>query len=132
MSALENIFGDVIGRYTRQQAIEDGVLIDMMQGELGQVSRLHYKYPIVCTMGVFALIRKAVEHPDWGNDYCGVLHDILTMSKSTYAKKLDRSTVLFEVIITGTGRKRTHTLKLTVGPGDDLEPVITIMLPDED
>ena len=56
MSALENIFGDVISRYTRQQAIEDGVLIDMMQGELGQVSHLHYKYPVACTVGVFALI----------------------------------------------------------------------------
>ena len=42
---------------------------------------------------------------------------------------LDRSTVLFEVIITGTGRKRTLTLKLTVGPGDDMEPVIKISLP---
>ena len=36
---------------------------------------------------------------------------------------------LIEVIITGTGRKRTHTLKLTAGPGDDMEPVITITLP---
>jgi hypothetical protein len=132
MNTPESVFGDVISTYTRQQAIEDGVLIDMMQGELGQVSRLHYKYPIVCTMGVFALIRRAVEHPDWENDYCGVLHDILTMSKSTYAKKLDRSTVLFEVRITGTGCKCVHSLRLVVGPGDDMEPVITIMLPNED
>ena len=132
MNTPESVFGDVISTYTRQQAIEDGVLIDMMQGELGQVSRLHYKYPIVCSMGVFALIRRAVEHPDCCNDYAGILHDILTMSKSTYAKKLDRSTVLFEVRITGAGRRRVHSLKLTVGPGDDLEPVITIMLPDED
>ena len=132
MSALESIFGEAISCYTRAEAFNDGVLVDLMQGELGQVSRQHYKYRIACTLGVFTLIRKAVEHPDWGNDYCGVLHDILTMSKSTYAQKLDRSTVLFDVRITGTGSKCTHSLKLVVGPGNDMEPVITIMLPDED
>ena len=132
MKTIESVFGDVISTYTRQQAIEDGVLVDLMQNDLGQISRQHYKCPIACTLGVFALMRRAVEHPDWGNDYCGVLHDILTMSKSTYAKKLDRSTVLFEARITGTGCKRAHSLRLVVGPGDDMEPVITIMLPDED
>ena len=127
MSTLEDSFGDVISRYTRQQAIEDGFLVDLMQGELGQVSRQHYKYPVACTTGVFELMKKAVEHPSWFNDYPGILHDILTMSK--HGRMLDRSTVLFEVIITGTGRKRTLTLKLTVGPGDDMEPVIKISLP---
>ena len=39
MSTLENIFGDVISRYTRQQAIEDGFLVDLMQNDLGPVSR---------------------------------------------------------------------------------------------
>jgi hypothetical protein len=129
MSTLESIFGDVISRYTRQQAIEDGFLVDLMRNDLGPVSLQHYKYPVACTIGVFELMKKAVEHPSWGNDYPGILHDILTMSK--HGRLLDRSTVLFEVIITGTGHKRTHTLKLTVGPGDDMEPVITITLPEE-
>ena len=40
--------------------------------------------------------------------------------------------MLLEVIITGTGRKRTHSLKLAIGSGDDMEPVITIALPEED
>ena len=132
MNTPENVFGAPISVYTRQQAIEDGVLIDMMQGEPGEVSRQHYKYPIACTAGLFGLMRQAVEHPRWCNDYLGIWHDILTMSKSTYAKKLGRSTVLFEVRITGTGCRCVHSLRLVVGPGDDLEPVITIMLPDED
>ena len=34
MSALESIFGDVISRYTRQQAIEDGFLVDLMRDDL--------------------------------------------------------------------------------------------------
>lgn len=39
---------------------------------------------------------------------------------------------LFRVIITGTGRKRLHTLKAIVHPGDKGESCFTIMLPDED
>ena len=130
MNPIENIFGAPIDIYTRQQAISDGVLVDLMRDDLGTVSRQHYKHPVACTVGVFSLMKKAVEHPSWCNDYSGILHDILTMSK--HGRMLDRSTVIFTVIITGTGRKRTHSMKLTVGPGDDLEPVITIMLPDED
>ena len=60
---------EVISRYKRQQAIEDGFLVDLMQNDLGRVSRQHYKYPVACTVGVFELMKKAVEHPGWGNDY---------------------------------------------------------------
>ena len=36
------------------------------------------------------------------------------------------------VIIAGAGRRRNFEFKLVVGPGDQGEPVITIMLPGED
>jgi hypothetical protein len=44
-------------------------MVDLMQNDLGRVSRQHYKYPVACTVGVFELMEKAVEHPGWGNDY---------------------------------------------------------------
>ena len=47
-------------------------------------------------------------------------------------RRFDETTHLFKVIITGTGRKKIHTLKVVCGPGDDAEPVLTIMLPEED
>ena len=93
MSTLESIFGEVISRYTRQQAIEDGFLVDLMQNDLGPVSRQHYKYPVACTIGVFELMKKAVEHPRWCNDYPGILHDILTMSK--HGRMLDHQVVKY-------------------------------------
>ncbi len=130
MSSLEDIFGEAIDTYTRAQAIEDGTLACMMQGELGEVSRQHYKCPVACSAGVHALIRQAVEHPDHCNDWPGIWHDVLYMSK--HGARSGESMVLFKVTITGTGRKRYHNMILTVGPGDNAEPVITVMLQGED
>jgi hypothetical protein len=129
-SSMQEIFGEVIHTYSRGQAIEDGFLVDLMQDKMAEVARQHYKYPVACTAAVFEIMRKAVENPRWCNDYAGILHDMLWMSR-TYRRQLDESTVLFRVIITGAGRNKYHTFKLIVGPGDDFEPVITIMLPDE-
>lgn len=62
-SGLEELFGDVIHTYTRAQAIDDGVLVDLMQNELGDVSRQHYKFPIACTHAVFEIMQKAAQDP---------------------------------------------------------------------
>ena len=84
------------------------------------------------TAAVFNLIQTAVEHPSAGNDYAGVWHDILWMSKRGITARPDASTVLFQVKITGTGQRSIYTLKLVCGPGDEAEPVLTLMLPNED
>jgi len=122
---------DVISTYTRRQAIEDGVLVDASVGDLAEVSRQHYKHPVAMTAAVWGLIDRAVKHPKHCNDYKGVWHDILWMSRVCPTKKWATGR-LFLVIITGVGRKRNHTLKIECGPGDDGEPVLTIMLPEED
>ena len=122
---------DIISVYTRQDAINDGVLVDLMPGELANVVRQHYKYPIACTASVWSIIETAVTNPKCYNDYAGVLHDILYMSKVSYTPQGD-DTRLFTVIITGVGRRKYHRFKIVCGPGDLGEPVLTIMLPDED
>lgn len=123
--------GKVVYTYTRAQALEDGVLVDLMQDEMTEVCQQHYKYPIACTLAVFEIMRKAVENKRYCNDYAGILHDILWMSRS-YKQQVDASTVLFQVIIVGSGNKKNHTFKLVCHPGDKGEPVLTIMLPQED
>jgi len=122
---------DVIYTYSRAQAIEDGVLVDATIGDLAEVTRQHYKYPVAMTAAVFALMEQAVNHPKWCNDYKGVWHDILWMSRMFPVRRWETG-CLFQVVITGTGRKRKHTLKIECGPGDDAEPVLTVMLPEED
>ncbi len=130
-ASLGDIFGPVISSYSRKQAIEDGVLVDGTIGDLAEVSRQHYKYPIAMTAAVFELMKRAVNHPSHRNDYRGVWHDILWMSKAGKVRQWETGCE-FRVIITGTGRRRYHTLKIECGPDDSAEPVLTVMLPDED
>ncbi len=129
----------VIYSYTRQQAIDDGVLVSGNEGDFDEVTRQHYKSPVAMTAAVFAMIERAVAHPKHCNDFKGVWHDILWMSRqqSAIVQRFDSTSHLFRVVITGTGKRRTdglewHTLKIVCGPGDDAEPVVTIMLPEED
>ncbi len=132
MTTLQDVFGEVISTYTRAQAIEDGVLVDANIGDLAEVTRQNFKYPVAMTSAVFGLMEKAVDHPDWCNDFKGVWHDILHMSKVAIVQRIDATQHLFRVIITGTGRKRYHMLKIVCHPGDNAEPVLTVMMPDED
>lgn len=117
---------DYIYKYTREQAVEDGTLVDLSQFAASKM----YKWPVACTASVWAIIENAVEHKEWGNDFEGVLHDMLWMSQRP-TKKFSESSHLFKMIIFE-GKQVDYTFKVLVGPGDDSRPVITIMLPDED
>ena len=135
-STMQELFGEAISTYTRAQTIEDGVLVNLMgffstRDDVASVCRQHYKFPIACTAAVFDIIDRAVRNPNYCNDYAGIVHDMLWMSK-VMKRQIDESTVMFRVIIAGAGRQRNYDFKLAVGPGDQGEPVITIMMPDED
>jgi hypothetical protein len=126
---LQAIFGEVLFEYSRKQALEDGVLVD-----LNQIIPIHesgYKFPVACTVAVWAIIDTAVKNPKHCNDYKGVVWDILHMSRNYQTERWE-SGCMFKVINTGAGPKETYRLKIECGPGDEGEPVLTIMLPDED
>jgi hypothetical protein len=127
-NSMEDVFGPVIYKYTRAQAIEDGALVDLSQIT---VCKEHYKYPIAVTSEVWGIIDRAVRNKKHCNDYNGVLHDVLFMSR-TYNKKIDESTRLFKVKITGAGRQSVFEFKMVCGPNDDMTPCMTIMMPYED
>jgi len=116
-------FGEVIYSYSRAQAIEDGVLVDLTQFE---TIRQHWKLQMACTDTVWTAIENAVrEH---GKDYEGILHDISTVAKVAIRNGHGTDTILFTVII-GIAHKN---LKLHIGSGDTGAPVLTLMLPNED
>ena len=134
--SAESFFGNVISTYTRAQAIEDGVLIDAaaMAREAG------FKWPVALTTAAWS------NYVDWSEDdsrqqvyqdQSGRLWDVLYMaSHAIRTSKESGDRLLFQLYRVPRDGHSTEavlvTLKLIVGPGDSGEPVISILLPDED
>lgn len=134
--STESFFGEVISTYTRAQAIEDGVLIDT--GSMAQEAG--FKWPVAVTSAAWAdCIAWTEDDSDKQvyQDQSGRLWDVLFMASHAIRQGSgsgDR--LLFKLYrVRRDGRSKEAvlaTLKLIVGPGDHGEPVITILLPDED
>ncbi len=123
----------VIYSYTRAMAIDDGVLIDVTEtgAEAG------FKYPVAITVGVMSeVIRTPEIAAARGDSDSGRLWDVISMCLCAVRRiNADHATdtVYFEVLATDAdGEKQRHQLWSKCGPGDDAEPVITIMLIGED
>lgn len=138
---MDDLFaeGTVIFSYTRQQALEDGVLVDL-SGLFPSLCEGLYRYHVACTTRVWALIEKGAMATN-GSGFDGIVWDILWMSVKYPVEIESEASRLFEVIIKGGGHcsaqignpaNETYRLRVMVGPGDNAEPVITIMFPDED
>ncbi len=122
MSNSAHPFGETIYSYSRQQAINDGVLIDLSQWK---VIQQHWKLHVACTDTVWSIIDHAVKQH--GKDIAGILHDLSMMAKIQIPHQ-NGDTLLFQCII-GPAK---HAFKLHCGPGDTPVPVLTLMLPSED
>lgn len=126
----DDIWGDPIYSYSRRQALEDGVLVDVskMAHEAG------IRYPTAVTRQVWDdLVVPDESSRQEGQDEDGRLWDILWMLRMTIQAGEPGSEIKFEVSFLGAeGRRVTVGLKAICGPDDDRSPCITIMLPDED
>ena len=129
MTSLTAHFGNVIDTYTRAQAIEDGVLIDVTD----VAKKAGIKYPVALTNAVwFTYIVPDDRSRVQGQSENGRLWDALWMF-SMAARRTEGAIMYYKLhFITKEKLKRLVTLKAMVLPGDNMEPVITIMLPDED
>ena len=122
---------EVIYAYTRAQALEDGVLVDVSE----MAKEAGIRFPVAVTATVYG---KYVEVPDGvtAQDETGRLWDILWMFRCV-ASRCQGDTLQFQLYVRNHNRERLDhrdlmTLKAVCGPGDNAEPVVTIMLPDED
>jgi hypothetical protein len=119
---------DVIFSYSRAEAIRDGVLIDVSE----TAREAGIRYPVALTSAAW---HTCVELPtsDLLQDETGRLWDVLNVLRSAPAHA-GSSEIRFIVDVADTDYKMITPvdLKAICGPGDTAEPVITIMLPDED
>ena len=132
----ESIFGDLIYSYTRTQAIEDGVLVDA--GPMAQEAG--FKWPVALTSAVWEDcvawadddIEKQIHQ-----DQSGRLWDLLYMASHAIRTSKDSGDrLLYELYRVPRDGYSTEakpvTLKLIIGPGDRGEPVITVLMLNED
>ena len=128
----DSLFGDVIHSYTRAQAIEDGVLIDVSDSKAYKESGI--KFPVAMTTSIWELV--SPERMPCGNSIDGRLWDLLYMFRMA-ARRFSGDTLYYKCIFSHEGprggfKQKTYTIKALCGPGDNMEPVITLMLPNED
>lgn len=141
---MEDVFGECICSYTRAQALDDGILVDVtnMAREAG------FKWPTAMTRTVYERYVDVPKELAGQQDVSGRLWDVLRMLwVNVRTNKINGDRGEFKVLVRfpvaaewqpnetphsdGDGL-RLVALKSVSGPGDDGEPCITIMLPDED
>lgn len=124
----ENLFGDLVFRYTRAQAIADGVLVDVSAA----AREAGIRFPTALTAAAWNEFIAVPEGLEGVQDEAGRLWDILWMFRQA-ARREPGSQLEFHVLVqNGQEGPKERTLKSVCGPGDHAEPVITIMLPRED
>ncbi len=111
--------------YSRKQAIEDGVLIELPK-EL--CSDAGVKVHVAVTS---ALYHKYIYTEEVGQDEVGRMWDLLMVFR-VQANGSNKDTIYFVVIFKIDDVDKAVRLKAIIGPGDTMEPVLTIMLENED
>ena len=130
----KNPFEDapVIFSYTRAQAIEDGVLVDLTEW----ARETGFRIPVACTAAVWhGYIVPPAGTDKLGQSERGRAHDVLYMLYLAIrqSKSAGQEWLLFKLIFLQTPHKHEEvTLKAHCGPSDQGEPVLTIMNLDED
>lgn len=135
ISQNEDFFGKPIFSYTRAQAINDGVLVDV--SELAKEAG--FTIPVAVTDTVWFNYIEWTQDDNKQQTYQnlnGRLWDVLSMLRFAIRKQLDSQIINYKLAVVprdGKSRRtKTVQLKATIGAGDNSEPVITIMLTSED
>jgi hypothetical protein len=117
----------LIYSYSRKQAIEDGVLIDVTE----MAKEAGFRYPVALTYTAWHDCVR-VNPCDKSQDESGRLWDLLNCLRLA-ARGETGSYLKFSVLVKQPDNKMALVqLKSICGPGDNYEPVVTIMLPNED
>jgi hypothetical protein len=140
-ATMEEVFGPVIWGYSRAQAIEDGVLVDLSEAD---GCKGHFKYPVAMTRAAWAATVEAGGkwkpdeedkdgffpdgseqgeslHLPGGQSVSGRLHDVCTMLKATMRnprldpmqrQNTESDRVFFSVLVDVLGNGRKTRVEL--------------------
>lgn len=123
---------ELIHVYTRAMALADGTLIDVTS----TAAEAGFKIPVALTSAVYEDCVRWDKSDPRPQDEAGRLWDVLWMAFNAARRGGDAQCVNFDVLrIDRAGYGNTPgrvRLVMAVGPGDQGEPVVTIMQPGED
>ena len=132
----ETAFGHVLSVYSRAQAIEDGILVDVSE----TAREAGFKIPVAVTRSVWNRLVALPDGYQGFQDESGRLWDVLWMAHY-YAVRASNSDRVRMCVLVRDIRKdlrdsnrppRKHFPIVAIGSGDGGEPVITIMWPEDD
>jgi hypothetical protein len=119
---------EIIHLYSRADAIRDGVLIDVSS----TAREAGIRWPVALTQTVW---QRCVAVPPGVacQDGAGRLWDMVFLLRLAASRSAGME-IRFGVHVRGDNREGTPLvwLKAACGPGDEGEPVVTVMLPEED
>jgi hypothetical protein len=145
----DNFWGEPIFQYHRAQAIADGVLVDLTNAtdDRGQILCRQAGFNVSVAITRAAWTKSIEAGGTWkrdgdgevlelkgGQSLTGRLWDLLWMLHVASGQADEADRVYFQVLIDVEGDCRHELVRLWAlcGPGDNGEPVITIMLQGED
>ena len=129
-------FGPVIFAYTRAQAIEDGILVDVSE----TACEAGFRIPVAVTRTVWTRLIALPDGYRGFQDERGRLWDVLWMARHHALRASDSDRVRMCVLVRDIRKDlrdsnrapRKHFPIVAIGAGDEGQPVITIMFPEDD
>ena len=129
-------FDPVISVYTRAQAIEDGILVDVSE----TAREAGFKIPVAVTRTVWDQLIALPEGYRGFQDERGRLWDVLWMARHYALRASDSDRVRMCVLVRDIRKDlhdsnrppRRHCPVVAIGACDDGGPAITIMFPEDD
>lgn len=138
MENLEDLtvfFGKPVSVYTRAQAIADGTLIDVS----AEAKDAGFKVPVAVTAAAWAEVVAWSDEDSVRQihqDERGRLHDLLWVAVNLARHHSASNRMPFQHYRVARGGKRVRrtpiALVMSIGPGDNAEPVVTFMLQSDD
>ena len=129
----DELFGEVIFKYTREDALKDGVLVDISTAPATIEAGI--KFPVGVTTAVFNVLNPTEDLKKLGQSLEGRLWDMWMIFRSEVKKRgANTDEIHFAPLFLQSGSDKPAPVKMWAkcGPGDNSEPVITIMMEGED
>ena len=129
-------FGPVVFAYSRRQAIEDGVLVDVTE----TAREAGFRIPVALSRSVWDRLVALPEGYRGFQDEAGRLWDVLWMAHHYACRATNSDRVRMCVLVRDIRKDlrdsnrppRRHFPIVVIGAGDDGRPAITIMFPEDD